>query len=432
MEIPTQADGPLVVVVGGGFGGLAVVRSLSQAKARVILISKSNHFLFQPLLYQVATSMLGPADIITPLRQTLSKQRNVTVGLGEVVGVDLSTRHVLLDYLNHRAEPLNFDYLVFATGASHNYFGHEEFAPFAPGLKEAINATTIRDRILRAFEFAEMEDDPAKHRDLLTFILVGGGPTGVELAGAIAELRRYTLASDFRRVKPATARIILAQSGPRILPSFHEDLAKAAHQHLEEMGVEIRTGAKVTQVDAHGVVFNGERIPSRTVIWTAGVTPSPVGKWLGSPVEKGRVKVDSHCEVPGCPGIFVVGDTAAFDIGNGKFLPGVAQVAMQQGKHVGRVISSRLAGGPAPPAFRYFDKGNMAVIGKKFAVLEAGKIRMAGRIAFMVWAVVHLIFLGSPGNRFRVAGQWLWSFISGQRGSRLIMGSGGSVPLLDP
>ena len=432
MEIPTNTDGPLVVVVGGGFGGLAVVRALKRAKARVILISKANHFLFQPLLYQVATSMLGPADIITPLRQTLSKQRNVTVGLGKVVGVDLSTRHVLLDYLNHRAEPLNFDYLVFATGASHNYFGHEEFAPFAPGLKEAINATTIRDRILLAFEFAEMEDDPDKHRDLLTFVLVGGGPTGVELAGAIAELRRYTLSSDFRRVKPQTARIILVQSGPRILPSFHEDLAKSAQKHLEEMGVEIRTGARVTQVDAHGVVFNGERIPSRTVIWTAGVTPSPVGKWLGVPLEKGRVKVDSHCEVPGQPGIFVVGDTAAFDIGNNKFLPGVAQVAMQQGKHVGRVISSRLAGYPPPPAFRYFDKGNLAVIGKKFAVLEVGKLRMAGRVAFMVWAVVLLIFLGSPGNRFRVAGQWLWSFFSGQRGSRLIMGPGGSVPLIDP
>jgi NADH dehydrogenase FAD-containing subunit len=432
MEIPTNTDGPLVVVVGGGFGGLAVVRALKRAKARVILISKANHFLFQPLLYQVATSMLGPADIITPLRQTLSKQRNVTVGLGEVVGVDLATRHVLLDYLNHRAEPLNFDYLVFATGASHNYFGHEEFAPFAPGLKEAINATTIRDRILRAFEYAEMEDDPAKHRDLLTFILVGGGPTGVELAGAIAELRRYTLSSDFRRVKPDTARIILVQSGPRILPSFHEDLAKSAHQHLEKMGVEIRTGAKVTQVDAQGVFVNGERIPSRTVVWTAGVTPSPVGKWLGVPVEKGRVKVDSHCEVPGHPGIFVLGDTAAFDMGGDKFLPGVAPVAIQQGNHVGRVISARLAGTPPPPAFRYFDKGNLAVIGKKFAILEFGKLRMAGGVAFLVWAVIHLIFLGSPGNRFRVAGQWLWSFVSGQRGSRLIMGSGGSVPLIDP
>ena len=431
MEIPTNTDGPLIVVVGGGFGGLAVVQSLKRAKARVILISKANHFLFQPLLYQVATSMLGPADIITPLRQMFSKQRNVTVALGEVVGVDVSTRHVLLNYLNHRAEPLNFDYLVFATGASHNYFGHEEFAPFAPGLKEAINATTIRDRILRAFEFAEIEDDPEKHRDLLTFVLVGGGPTGVELAGAIAELRRYTLSSDFRRVKPESARIILVQSGSRILPSFHEDLAKAAHRHLEEMGVEIRTGAKVTQVDAQGVIVNGERIPSRTVIWTAGVTPSPVGKWLGAPLEKGRVKVDSHCEVPGHPGIFVVGDTAAFEVGE-KFLPGVAQVAMQQGNHVGRVISSRLAGDPPPPTFRYFDKGNLAVIGKKFAVLEVGKLRMAGRVAFMVWAIVHLVFLGSPGNRFRVAGQWLWSFFSGQRGSRLIMGSGGSVPLIDP
>ena len=379
----------------------------------------------------MATATLAPAEIAAPIRQLVSRQKNTTVGFGEVCGVDTAKRQVLVNYLNRRAVPLDFDYLILATGASHNYFGHEEFANFAPGLKELNNATTIRDRILRAFEFAEIEDDPKAHQDLLTFVLVGAGPTGVELAGAIAELRRFTLASDFRRVNPKDARIILVQSGPRILPTFHESLARAAHRRLEALGVEIRTGARVSEVDAKGVSIGGERIWSRTVIWTAGVTPSPAGQWLGSARDKsGRVIVDSHCEVPELPGVFVIGDTASFDAG-GKPLPGLAQVAMQQGRHVASVIGARLSGNPAPPPFHYVDKGNMAVVGRNFAVLEIGRFRRAGFLAWLVWIMVHLVFLAAPGNRIRVISQWLWSYITHQRGSRLILGSGGAVPLLE-
>jgi NADH dehydrogenase len=433
MDIPAHSAGPRVIIVGGGFGGVAAAQALRHAKARVLLISRSNHFLFQPLLYQVATSILAPAEIATPLRQILSRQQNATVALAEVSGVDLARRQVLVNYLNRRAVPLDFDFLVLATGVSHNYFGRPDFEKFAPGLKEATNATAIRDRILKAFEFAELEKDPQAHQDLLTFVLVGGGPTGVELAGAIAELRRFTLKSDFRRVKPSSARIVLVQSGSRILPTFHESLAQAAHRRLESLGVEIRLGGKVTDVDEHGVIVNGERIPSRTVIWTAGVSPSPAGKWLGAPTDKsGRVVIDSHCEVPGLPNVFVVGDTAFFDAGQGKPLPGVAQVAIQQGKYVGSLISGRLAGTDAPPPFRYFDKGNMAVVGRNFAIMEAGRFRLAGFFAWLSWALIHVLFLATPENRLRVISQWIWSYCTHQRGSRLILGEGGVVPLIDP
>ncbi|MEA3208470.1 MAG: hypothetical protein QOE70_1527 [Chthoniobacter sp.] len=266
---------------------------------------------------------------------------------------------------------------------------------------------------------------------MLTFVLVGAGPTGVELAGAIAELRRFTLARNFRRVAPENARIILVQSGPRILPTFHEKLSHAAHERLEELGVEIRTGAKVTSVDTKGVTIGDERISSRTVVWTAGVTPSPAGKWLGVPTDKGgRVIVQPDCSVSGQPEVFVIGDTASFDHG-GKPLPGVAQVALQQGKYVGSVIAARTANGIPPPPFKYFDKGNMAVVGRNFAVLEIGGFRRAGFFAWLVWGVVHLFFLAAPGNRIRVAAQWAWSYFTRQRGSRLILSTGGKSPLFD-
>jgi NADH:ubiquinone reductase (H+-translocating) len=422
---------PRVIIVGGGFGGLAAARALRDAPVQVFLIDKSNHHLFQPLLYQVATALLAPAEIATPVRQLLAKQRNVTVAFAEVSGVDRAKRQVLVNYLDRREAPLDYDYLVLATGASHNYFGHEEFADFAPGLKNLNDATSIRDRILRAFELAEIEDDPKKHQDLLTFVLVGAGPTGVELAGAIAELRRFTLAGDFRRVDPAHARIILVQSGPRILPTFHEKLSRAAHKRLEELGVEIRTGARVSAVDSKGVAIDDERISSRTVIWTAGVTPSPAGKWLGVPTDKaGRVAVQPDCSVPEHPEVFVIGDTASFDDG-GKPLPGVAQVAMQQGKYVASVIAARAAHGTAPPPFRYFDKGNMAVVGRNFAVLEIGRFRRSGFTAWLVWGAVHLLFLAARENRIRVVAQWIWSYLTRQRGSRLILGAGGKAPLFD-
>ncbi len=423
---------PLVVIVGAGFGGLAAARALGKAPVRVLLIDKSNHHLFQPLLYQVATSTLGPAEIGTPVRQILSRQKNTIVAFAGVTGVDCAKRQVLVDYLDRRSAPVDYDYLVLATGASHNYFGHEEFAKFAPGLKSLNNATAIRDRILRAFELAEIEDDPKQHRDLLTFVLVGAGPTGVELAGAIAELRRFTFASDFRRVDPASARIILVQGGPRILPTFHASLAEAAHRRLEDLGVEIRTGSRVTHVDGSGVVVNDERISSRTVIWTAGVTPSPAGKWLGVPTDKsGRVIVQRDCSVTGHPEVFVIGDTAFLEQGI-KPLPGLAQVARQQGQYVGSVIAARARQEIAPPPFRYFDKGSMAVVGRNFAVLEIGNFRLAGFLAWIAWGTVHLLFLAAPGNRVRVIVQWIWAYFTKQRGSRLILGPGGETPLLDP
>jgi NADH dehydrogenase FAD-containing subunit len=422
---------PRVVIVGAGFGGLAAARALRKAPVNVLLIDKSNHHLFQPLLYQAATATLAPAEIATPVRQLLAKQANVTVVFAEVSGVLPEKRQVLVNYLDRRDAPLDYDFLILATGASHNYFGHDEFADFAPGLKNLNNATSIRDRILRAFEIAEIEDDPNAHQDLLTFVLVGAGPTGVELAGAIAELRRFTLAGDFRRVNPANARIILVQSGPRILPTFHEELSRAAHARLEELGVEIRTGARVTQVDSKGIVSGNERISSRTVIWTAGVAPSPAGGWLGVPTDKsGRVIVQPDCSVPGHPEVFVIGDTALFEHG-GKPLPGVAQVALQQGKYAGTVIAARVTKAAAPPPFRYFDKGNMAVVGRNFAVLEIGSIRCAGFFAWLVWGVVHLLFLAAGGNRIRVMAQWIWSYFTRQRGSRLILGTGGKSPLFD-
>jgi len=429
---PAAGDGrPRVVIVGGGFGGLAAAHALGKAPVRVLLIDRSNHHLFQPLLYQVATATLAPAEIATPIRQLVRNQSNTTVAFAEVSGVDVAKRQVLVNYLDRREAPFAYDYLILATGVSHNYFGHEEFANFAPGLKSVTDADSIRDRVLRAFEIAELEDDPRKHQDLLTFVLVGAGPTGVELSGAIAELRRFTLASNFRRVNPATAKIILLQSGPRILPSFHEELARAAHERLEGLGVEIRTQSPVSDVDAHGVVVGGERIVSRTVIWTAGVTPSPAGRWLGVPTDKaGRVVVRPDCSVPGLSEVFVIGDTASF-ADRGKPLPGVAQVAMQQGKYVASVIHARLEKKPAPPAFRYFDKGNLAVVGRNFAVLEIGRFRMAGFFAWLVWAGVHLMFLSARENRVRVIAQWFWSYLTRQRGSRLILGPGGKSPLFD-
>ncbi|HXI92335.1 MAG TPA: NAD(P)/FAD-dependent oxidoreductase [Blastocatellia bacterium] len=412
---------PHVVIVGGGFAGMAAARALRNAPVRVTLIDRSNHHLFQPLLYQVATATLAPGDIAAPIRHLLRKQRNVTVAMAEVTGVDVANRRVLVDYLGQPDTPLEFDYLILATGASHSYFGHNEFAPFAPGMKTLADAESVRAKVLKAFETAEIEEDPSKHQDLLTFVLVGGGPTGVEMSGALAELRRFTLKSDFRRIDPQRARIILAEASPRILANFPEELSRKAQARLESVGVEVRTAKPVTAIDESSVVIGDERIPCRTVIWTAGVTPSPAGKWLNVPTDRaGRVRVEKDCSVPGHPEVFVVGDTASLDQ-DGKPLPGVAQVAMQQGRYVGKLIRNRETERAAPPPFRYFDKGNMAVIGRGFAILDSGPVKMSGLQAWLAWAFIHLLYLPASGNRLRVWTQAMWSYFTRQRSSQLIV-----------
>ncbi len=417
----TKNQLPNVVIVGGGFGGLAAARALRKSRVRVTLIDRSNHHLFQPLLYQVATAMLGSGDIAAPIRHLLRKQRNVTVALAEVTGVNAANHRVLVDYLGKPDTPYDYDYLILATGASHSYFGHNEFAEFAPGMKSLADAESVRAKVLKAFETAEIEEDPSKHQDLLTFVLIGGGPTGVEMAGALAELRKFTLKSDFRRIDPQRARIILAEASPRLLANFPEELSRKARARLESVGVEVRTGKPVTAIDESCVVIGDERIPCRTAIWTAGVTPSPAGKWLNAPTDKaGRVRVEKDCSLPGHPEVFVVGDTASLDQ-DGKPLPGVAQVAMQQGRYVGKVISNRVSGGPVLRPFRYFDKGNMAVIGRGFAILDSGPVKMSGLFAWLAWATIHLLYLPAFGNRLRVWTVAMWSYFTRQRSSQLIV-----------
>ena len=326
--------------------------------------------------------------------------------------------------------PIPYDFLILATGVTHSYFGHNEFEKFAPGLKSLADAVAIRNKILQAFEQAEAEEDPSRHRDLLTFVLVGAGPTGVEMASAIAVLVRNTLHSEFRRINPESARIILLDMAPRVLGPFSQELSQAAKKRLESLGVEVRLGHGVDQIDADGVVVAGERIFSKTVIWTAGVAPSPAGKWLNVGTDRaGRVRIQSDLSVPGHPEIFVVGDTASLDQ-DGKPLPGVAQVAIQQGRYAGNLILRCLTNKPSPTPFRYFDKGNMAVVGKGFAVLQSGKVQVSGFLAWLAWAGVHLQFLAQSSLRVSVFLQWVWTYMTGQRGSRLIVNHHGSESIL--
>jgi NADH:ubiquinone reductase (H+-translocating) len=412
---------PRIVIVGGGFGGVAAAKALRNASAEVILIDRQNHHLFQPLLYQVATSVLSPGQIASPIRGILRRQRNATVILGEVTGIDTERRCVLVDSPDREGVALEYDALILATGATHSYFGHDDFARFAPGLKSLADAVAARNRILMAFEQAEAEEDPRRHADLLTFVLVGAGPTGVEMAGALAGLIRTALRSEFRRIDPTSARIILIDAGTRVLGTFAEKLSEAGRRRLEALGVEVRLGHSVDHIDADGVIVDGERIASKTVIWTAGVAPSPAGHWLGAVTDRaGRVRVQPDLTVPGHPEIFVIGDTASLDR-DGHPLPGVAQVAMQQGRYAGTLIRRRIMGQPAPPPFRYFDKGNMAVVGKGFAVLQARQIALSGFVAWMAWAAVHLEFLAQSSLRVSVFVQWVWTYLTGQRGARLIV-----------
>jgi len=415
-----------VVIVGGGFGGLAAAKALRNAPASVVLIDRTNHHLFEPLLYQVATSVLTPGQIASPIRGVLRRQKNATVILGEVTGVDKDKKCVFFSDADRKNVPIPYDYLVLATGVTQSYFGHNEFAQYAPGLKTLVDAVAVRNKTLQAFEQAEAEEDPSRHGDLLTFILVGAGPTGVEMAAALAVLVRSILKSEFRRIDPTTARILLVDMAPRVLPTFSEDLSTAAKERLQNLGVEIRLGHSVDLIDADGIIVAGERIFSKTVIWTAGVAPSPAGKWLSVDTDRaGRVRIQPDLTVPAHPEIFVVGDTASLDQ-NGKPLPGVAQVALQQGRYAGKLIHKRIVGGPMPKPFKYFDKGNMAVVGKGFAVLQTGKIHLSGFSAWLAWAAVHLQFLGTSSLRVTVFVQWVWTYITGQRGSRLIVNHHGS------
>jgi len=418
---PTAKRRPRVVIVGGGFGGLAAAKALKRVPVETILIDRANHHVFQPLLYQVATSVLSPEQIASPIRSILRAQRNTITILGTVTGVEKERRCVYADTADREAVPIPYDHLILATGAQHSYFGHDEYERFAPGMKSLAAAAEVRNKILRAFEQAEAEEDPRRHRDLLTFILVGAGPAGVEMAGAVAGLVRQALRSEFRRIDPGSARVILVDASDRVLRAFAEPLSARAKKRLERLGVEVRLGHGVDHIDAQGVVVAGERIPSKTVIWTAGVAPSPAGKWLGVETDRaGRVRVQDDLTVPGHPEIFVIGDTATFEQ-DGKPLPGVAQVAMQQGRYAGRAIRRRLAGRSPKGPFRYFDKGTMAVVGKGYAVLETGRVHVSGPLAWLVWAAVHLEFLAESNLRVSVFLQWVWSYVTGRRGACLIL-----------
>jgi NADH:ubiquinone reductase (H+-translocating) len=412
---------PKIVIVGGGFGGLAAAKALRNVPAKIILIDRTNHHVFQPLLYQVATSVLSPGQIGSPIRGILRNQKNTTVILGEVTGVDKEQKCVFVSDADRENVSITYDYLIVATGVSHSNFGHDEFEEFAPGLKSLAGAVEIRNKLLQAFEVAEAEEDPSRHRDLLTFVLVGAGPTGVEMAGAIAVLVRSTLKSEFRRIDPASARIVLVDMAPRVLPPFFPDLSMAANRRLERLGVEVRLGHSVDHIDADGIIVAGERIVSKTVIWTAGVAPSPAGKWLNVETDRaGRVRIQKDLTVPEHPEICVIGDTASLEQ-NGKPLPGVAQVAMQQGRYAAKLIRSRIVGTPPPDPFSYFDKGSMAVVGKGFAVLQSRKVHLSGFVAWLAWAAVHLQYLGQSSLRVSVFLQWIWTYLTGQRGSRLIV-----------
>ncbi|GCF07671.1 NAD(P)/FAD-dependent oxidoreductase [Dictyobacter arantiisoli] len=411
---------PQVVIVGAGFAGLNAAKALKDAPVDVTVIDRNNHHLFQPLLYQVATAVLSPADISAPIRSLLRKQKNTRVVLAEVTGIDRDQQCVL----TADGREFAYDYIVVATGASHSYFGNDQWAPYAPGMKTIADATALRRKILLAFEEAEHETDPERQRALLTFILIGAGPTGVEMAGAVAELAHVALAQDFRNIDPRSARIILVEALPRILPVFDEGLAKKAQEGLHNLGVEVRTGSAVEEVNEHGVVIAGKQINATTVIWTAGVSASPAGKWLGAETDRaGRAKVDQYLNLPGYPNIFIVGDTCAASQ-DGKPIPGIAPAAMQGGLYAASVIIERVAGKPASHPFHYHNRGNLATVGRSFGIADLGKIKFSGFPAWLFWILVHIMFLVGFRNRFLVLFQSLWGYITFQRGARLITHDG--------
>ena len=408
---------PRVAIVGGGFGGLYAAQTLTHADLQITLLDRRNHHLFQPLLYQVATAGLSPGDIAYPIRAILRKQKNVRVLLAEVVSIDTGRRLVHL-----KDGELGYDFLILATGARHAYFGHEEWEINAPGLKSLEDALEIRRRILLAFEKAERATEEARRCALLTFVIVGGGPTGVELAGAIAEIARQVMVSDFRAINPREARIFLVEAGPRILSAFPEELSRAAEEALTKLCVEVKTNCPVTSVEPGRVGLGEDRYPAATVLWAAGVMASPLAKSLGVPLDRvGRVLVEPDLTIPGHPEVFVVGDLAAFIHQTGQPLPGVCPVAIQQGRHTARNILRACAGLPLEP-FRYWDKGNLATIGRAHAVADFGRFKVSGFFAWLAWLFVHIFFLIGFRNRFIVLFEWAWAYFTFQRGARLITG----------
>ena len=420
------SDKKRVLIIGGGFAGVAAARALKRTDVEVLLVDRRNHHIFQPLLYQVATAVLSPAEIAAPIRQLEAKQKNISVLLAEVKGINLEARTVEAVCPGMGSRKLEYDFLVIATGMRPSYFGHDEFARFAPGLKSLSDAEAIRSKILSAFELAESTDDPKERARQMTFALVGAGPTGVELAASIAQLVSVTLRNNFRNIDPAKSRIVLLDGGARILPTFAESLSRKAARRLTKLGVEVSTGVKVEKVDDQGVIAAGNRIPAATVLWTAGVSASPVVKMLGTKTDHaGRAFVSPFLDIPEAPNVFVAGDATTITQ-DGHPVPGVAQAAIQQGRFVGYVIANRVRGRKDGRPFRYWNKGNMAVVGKNFAILESGYLHTSGFLTWLVWAALHVITLPQLQNRFRVQTQWFWSYLSGQRSSRLI--SEGSRP----
>lgn len=405
-----------VVIIGGGFGGIAAIEALRGADVDITIIDRRNHHLFQPLLYQVATTSLSPSEIAWPIRMLVKRRPEVTTVLGNVTGIDKATQLVELE----DGDRIPFDSLIIATGARHAYFGHDDWEPFAPGLKTLEDATAMRRRLLLAFEAAERETNPDKRKALLTFAIIGAGPTGVELAGAVIELARITLRNEFRSIHPEEARVVLIEAGPRVLANFRENLSNYARAALERLGVEVHLGQAVTEVTADSVTYAGQTLRANTIIWAAGVLASPAARWLGVEADRaGRIKVNQDLTVPGSPDIYAIGDTVSVAGTNGKPVPGIGDAAKQGGKHAARAIRARLAGQPVP-AFRYNHLGDIATIGRSAAVIDFGWLQLTGWVGWWTWGLAHIYFLIGLKNRISVALSWLWIYLSGHRSARLI------------
>jgi NADH:ubiquinone reductase (H+-translocating) len=429
----TNSGVPRIAIIGAGFGGLNAAKALAKAPVRVTVIDRKNHHTFQPLLYQVATAGLSPGEIAAPIRSILSSERNVEVLMGDVTGFDLERRIV-----HTREVEIPYDYLIVAAGARHSYFGHEEWESLAPGLKTIEDALEIRRRVLLAFELAERQVAAGEGEAPLNFVVVGGGPTGVELAGTLAEISRHALAHDFRAIDPARTHILLLEGGPRVLAAYPDDLSRSAEEQLEQLGVEVRTSTVVTQVEPGAVCLGDTRLPATVVLWAAGVAASPLGKALGAPVDRaGRVPVAADLSLPGHPEVFVIGDLAAAKDEHGHLLPGVAPVAIQEGHYVGKIIRQEVSGkSKVRPAFHYWDKGSVATIGRAAAVAQFGRIHISGFIAWLSWLFIHILYLIGFRNRVLVFIQWAWSYVTYERGARLITGRtdlpGWTPPSVEP